>query len=192
MKKLILLISSFVITPLMLVVCMLYFSYLTYHLNDHKYSKDAYSSQVSFAALPGTENVIEDTVFQKDARVETLKQFFKRYNSELEPFAADVVAAADRYGLDFRLLPAIGMQESNLCKKTPKNSYNCWGFGIYGKKVTKFDNYKEAIDTVSKTLALEYKANGLESTEQIMARYTPSNDGAWAKSVNFFMEQLEY
>jgi hypothetical protein len=190
-KKLALLVCSFVITPLALVACILYYSYLTHHLNNDKYTKNTYSSQVAFAALPGTENVTEDTVFQKDSRVEILRAFLQKYSSVLEPYAGDIVAAADKYGLDFRLVPAIGMQESNLCKKAPKDSYNCWGFGIYGGKVTKFEDYPEAIDMVSKTLAKEYKGNGLNTTEEIMARYTPSNKGDWAKSVNFFMEQLQ-
>lgn len=179
------------ITPIVLVTCILYFSYLTFHLSNYKYSKDAYTSNVSFAALPGTENIIEDITEQKDARVETVRRFFVRYKSDLEPFAGDVITAADKYGLDYKLIPAIAMQESNLCKKAPKNSYNCWGFGIYGKKVTKFEDYKEAIDTVTKTLAMEYKGKGLETAEEIMAKYTPSNTGAWADSVNFFMKQLE-
>jgi hypothetical protein len=192
MKKLLLLCCSFIATPLILVVCILYYSYLSQNLGNLRYSKDAYSSQVAFAALPGTENVVEDTVFQQDARIATLQQFLKKYNSALENYAEDIVAAADKYGLDFRLIPAIGMQESNLCKKAPKDSHNCWGFGIYGGKVTKFDSYPEAIDKVSKTLAMEYKGNGLDTTEEIMARYTPSNKGDWAKSVNYFMKQLEY
>jgi hypothetical protein len=191
-KKLLLLVCSFVITPLALVFCILYYSYLTYHTNDYKYTRNAYSSQVAFAALPGAENVTEDTVLQKDSRIEILQQFFKKYGSALEPYAQDIITAADRYGLDFRLIPAIAMQESNLCKKAPVGSFNCWGFGIYGGKVTKFDNYSEAIDTVSKTLAMDYKGNGLNTTEEIMARYTPSNKGDWAKSVNYFMEQLQY
>ena len=190
MKKLLLLCCSFVITPLALVICILYYSYLTQHLDSPKYSKNAYFSHVAFAALPGPVNVTEDTILQKDARIDTLRQFFKKYGSALEPYAQDVITAADRYGLDFRLIPAIAMQESNLCKKAPKDSHNCWGFGIYGGKVTKFESYSEAIDTVSKTLAMDYKGEGLKTTEEIMSRYTPSNKGDWAKSVNFFMDQL--
>lgn len=31
-----------------------------------------------------------------------------------------IVAIADKYNIDFRLLPAIAMQESNLCKSDPR------------------------------------------------------------------------
>ena len=112
------------------------------------------------------------------------------YNSPLEQFAPDIVRTADKYGLDYRLLSSIAMQESNLCKKIIKDSYNCWGFGIYGTKVTRFQSYPEAIETVSKTLAKEYKNKGFETPEQIMKKYTPSSNGSWARGVNHFMNQL--
>jgi hypothetical protein len=98
---------------------------------------------------------------------------------------------ADKYSLDFRLIPSIAMQESNLCKKIPAESYNCWGFGIYGSKVTKFSNYPEAIETVTRTLALKYKEKGLVTPEEIMSMYTPSSNGSWAHGVNHFMQQLQ-
>jgi hypothetical protein len=106
------------------------------------------------------------------------------------PYAQNVVDAADKYNLDYRLVPAIGMQESNLCNKAPKDSHNCWGFGIYGKKILKFANYAQAIDTVTKTLAIQYRQQGLTTPEQIMTKYTPGSNGTWAISVNHFMNQL--
>jgi hypothetical protein len=132
-----------------------------------------------------------DSINQQDARVATVADFFRKYNSDLLPYAQNVVSAADKYNLDYRLIPAIAMQESNLCKKAPIGSYNCWGFGIYGKNLARFSSYPEAIDTVTKTLATQYKDKGLETPEQIMAKYTPSSNGSWADSVNLFMNQLQ-
>ena len=147
---------------------------------------------VAFAALPLSENaMLEDQITQQDARVEIVRQFFERYKSPLEPHAPTVVETADMYGIDFRLIPAIAMQESNLCKKAPENSYNCWGFGIYGQKVTRFNNYEEAINAVTKTLALKYIADGLDTPQEIMRRYTPRSNGSWAESVEYFMDQLQ-
>lgn len=146
--------------------------------------------KVAFAALPATSGTLKIDIVSQDARLVAVKAFFKKYNSDLFPYADEVISSADKYGLDFRLIPAIAMQESNLCKKAPKDSYNCWGFGIYATKVTTFKNYAEAIDTVTKTLAKQYKANGLETPEQIMTRYTPGSNGSWARGVNQFMNQL--
>ncbi|MBI2613375.1 MAG: glucosaminidase domain-containing protein [Candidatus Levybacteria bacterium] len=132
-----------------------------------------------------------DNIFFKDARIEIVRQFFEKYKSPLVPFAENIVEDADKYGLDYKLLPAIAMQESNLCQKIITDSYNCWGFGIYGKKVTRFESYPEAIDTVTRTLVNNYVAGGLTTPQEIMKKYTPSNNGSWAYSVSYFMNLLQ-
>lgn len=127
----------------------------------------------------------------QEARVEVLVQFFKRYNSPLLANAQQIVDAADKYSIDWRLIPAIAMQESTLCKKIPKNSFNCWGFGIYGGKVTRFKNFNEAIETVTKTLARDYKEKrGLEEPHEIVTRYTPGS-GTWADNVTYVMDRIQ-
>ncbi|HZJ18698.1 MAG TPA: hypothetical protein VFD45_03725 [Patescibacteria group bacterium] len=163
---------------------------MSFERNRAQYSL-IFNRDVAYAALPGTENVVESKIVTKDARIEILNQFFVEHKSPLLPYAEDVITAAEKYGLDWRLVPAIGMQESNLCKKEPKESYNCWGFGVYGKKVTRFDNYPQAIDIVSKALARDYIGQGLVSPQEIMSKYTPSNNGEWADSVTHFINQLK-
>lgn len=192
MGKLLLLGSFFIIAPLFIIFNLLLFSYLSYHKNQSYFQSSFFqpTKTVAYAALPNLQNIFFYDIEQKDARVEAVRQFFARYKSPLEPYSQNIVKTAEQYGLDYRLVPAIAMQESNLCQKIPKNSYNCWGFGIYGKQVKKFKNYPHAIDVVTKTLASEYKDKGLATPEQIMAKYTPSNTGAWAKSVTYFMNQL--
>ena len=190
MKKVFLSTIFFTLTPILLTFCILYFSFLGFEKKGFL-SFLAPNNNISYAALPTNQNVLGDNINPQDARVAVVADFFRKYNSDLTPFAQNVISSADKYNLDYRLIPAIAMQESNLCKKAPKDSYNCWGFGVYGKKVTKFSNYPEAIDVVTKTLATQYKEKGLETPEQIMAKYTPSNTGAWADSVNHFMDQLQ-
>ena len=145
---------------------------------------------VAYAALPTSQNILSGSISEQDGRTERIKQFLQRYNSPLEPYAQDIVDAADMYRLDYRLIPAIAMQESNLCLKIPMDSYNCWGYGIYGGKVHKFNDYKDGIYTVTETLATKYKTNGLVTPEQIMTMWTPSSSGSWAFSVNHFMDKL--
>jgi hypothetical protein len=129
-----------------------------------------------------------------DARVYIIKNYLKKYSSPLLPFAQNIVDISDKYSLDYRLLVAIARQESNLCKKIPTDSHNCWGFGIYGDKVTRFDNYPQALEIVAKTLKKKYVDMGLTTPEAIMAKYTPPSvdiGGPWAKGVNKFMLDLE-
>jgi len=188
MRKLLLLTAFTLLTPFVLALTLSLLLY-SYSLTNTLLSLGR-SPRVAYAALPPASGSLKVTVLAQDIRVTVVKDFFQKYKSDLLPYAQEVVKAADKYNLDYRLIPAIAMQESNLCKKAPKDSYNCWGFGVYGKKTLKFDNYADAIDTVTKTLAVQYKAKGLETPEQIMTKYTPSNNGAWADSVNHFMEQL--
>ena len=148
-------------------------------------------NSVAFAALPSSQNIINVDIAQSDSRKEKVRQFLERHGSPMEANAGDIVDAADKYGLDYRLIPAIAMQESNVCKKIPHESYNCWGFGIYGDQVLKFKNYKEGIYTVTKTLATRYKDRGLITPDEIVTMYTPSSNGSWEYSVNYFMSELE-
>jgi len=126
-----------------------------------------------------------------DIRVANLKYFFRKYNSVLYDKSEFIVKMADTYKLDYRLIPAIAMQESNVCKYIYEGSHNCWGWGIYGNKVTRFDSYEEAIETISKGLKLYYVDKGLTTPEAIMRKYTPPSDGSWAFGVNTFLKMIE-
>lgn len=137
---------------------------------------------------------ISSEIQTADARPLIIKQYLQKYGSELEPYAQEIVNVSDKYGLDFRLLVAIAQQESNLCKRIPENSYNCWGFGIYGDKVLRFSSYSEGFERVASTLKKEYIDKGLTTPEKIMAKYTPPSveiGGPWAKGVNIFLKDME-
>lgn len=144
-----------------------------------------------FAAVPEVLGSFTSSIETGDARPEILRKFFEKHQSPLTPHSFYLVQIADNYNLDFRLLPAIAMQESNLCKKIPENSHNCWGFGIYGDKVTRFDTYELAAEAVAKTLRASYVDKGLLSPEEIMSKYTPSSNGSWAYAVNQFMGEMK-
>lgn len=126
-----------------------------------------------------------------DARVANLKAFLRKYNSVLYDYADKIVEVSDKYQFDYRLLPAIAMQESNLCRVIPDDSHNCWGWGIYGTTVTKFDTYDEAIETVGKGIKRDYIDKGLVTATAIMEKYTPPSQGSWAVGVNTFLRALE-
>ncbi|KKT97419.1 MAG: hypothetical protein UX80_C0009G0027 [Candidatus Amesbacteria bacterium GW2011_GWA2_47_11b] len=137
---------------------------------------------------------INSTVIAADARTIVLHRYLTRYKSPLIPLAGYIVATSDEYLLDYRLLVAIAQQESNLCKKIIPNSHNCWGYGIYGDKVTKFSSYEEGIKIVAKGLKKNYIDKGLTSPEEIMTKYTPpalEKGGSWAKGINQFLDDIE-
>jgi hypothetical protein len=131
------------------------------------------------------------SITSRDARVLLVSNFLRKYDSPLLPFANQIIEISDKYHLDYRLLVAIAMQESGLCKKIPPLSHNCWGYGIYGDLVTRFSSYPEGMETVARGLKKNYIDQGLNTPEEIMAKYTPPSQGSWAVGVNRVMNALE-
>jgi hypothetical protein len=144
-----------------------------------------------YAALPPSLDQIAGAATTADARLEIIKQYLEKYNSPLAPYAQDLLDASEKYGLDFRLLVAIAQQESNLCKRIPENSYNCWGWGIHSRGTLKFSNYKEAMNAVAKGIREEYIDKGYTTPEEIMTKYTPLSPGTWAAGVRQFLKEME-
>jgi len=153
--------------------------------------QDNSARQFRNSAAPFVLGAYKAEVTLKDGRVANLKSFFRKYNSVLYDQSELIVQISDEYQFDYRLLPAIAMQESNLCKFIPENSHNCWGWGIYGDLVTKFDSYEEAIRMVSKGIKDHYIDKGLVTASAIMQKYTPSSNGSWANGVNTFLRALD-
>jgi hypothetical protein len=199
-KNLILTTLFFTITPLVLGISLFSLIFLSKpspQTGDGMYTAVTPGANLSqsgvriFASLPAKIPTIDGFATGSDARVEIIKQYLENYSSPLAPFSAHIVAAADKYNLDFRLIPAIAQKESNLCKIIPPDSHNCWGWGIYTNSNVGFESYESAIDTVSRGLKENYLNDGLITPEQIMARYTPASNGSWAEDVTRFMNEME-
>jgi len=145
-----------------------------------------------YASLPSEFPTISGQAEVGDARPELINQYLIKYKSPLVGLSNFLVEKSDYYGLDYRLIPAIAQQESNLCKIIPPETYNCWGWGIHSRGTLGFDSYEEAIDTVMKGLKTQYIDKGLTTPDTIWTKYTPgSPDGAWAKGVNQFMTDMQ-
>lgn len=130
-----------------------------------------------------------------DARALLVARFLERHSSPLTPYdhyGQVFVDLADKNGFDFRLLPAIAMQESNLCKRIPENTYNCLGFGIHERGTLAFESYEANFERAARELKANYIDIGLTTPEKIMTKYTPSSNGSWADSVNQWMAEMRY
>jgi hypothetical protein len=113
----------------------------------------------------------------------------------MEPFAQTIVAASDAHGVDFRLITAIGMCESNLGKHMPSGSYNAWGYAIYTGQDSgaEFRNWEHGIKVMAEYLATKYYSKGLTTPEQIGPIYAPpsvNTENSWAKCVRNYMDEL--
>lgn len=138
-----------------------------------------------------TENIsanidsAEITVNQAtDSRVVKIEEYLSQRDAPLADYAKEFVKAADENGIDYRIVAAISVIESEGGKNTFK-PYNAWGWGKSG-----FSSWEEGIWTVSKSIA-RYYANGAKTPRSISYSYCPPTADSWAAKVQYVMNQIE-
>jgi len=122
-----------------------------------------------------------------DYRVAVLENYLDEHDSPLADYADEFVASADKYGLDWRLVPAITGVESTFGKQIPENSFNAYGWanGDY-----RFDSWEDSIDHVSMTLKTKYVDRGAPTLAKIARRYAPPST-TWAGKVKYFVTKID-
>lgn len=149
---------------------------------------------VLYAAESTSDVIIKTTpskyTLENDSRVKVLRHFLQSFNSPLAPFADTFVKEADENDLDWRFVAAISGVESTFGREIPYNSYNAWGWGIYGNNVIRFNSYDEAIKTISKGLKENYiDAWGANDVYQVGRFYAASP--TWSQRVVYFMQKVD-
>jgi len=191
MKKLFSIFVFFTFTPLTLLASIFTLNQISPRQEPTQLQSFQSVSQL-YAALPETQGEVLGAVVQEDARPVIIEKYLEKYDSPLLPYAQDLFNASEKYGVDYKLIVAIAQCESNLCKKSPSGSFNCWGFE---NGETKFLSWQQAFEQVAKTLKERYIDQGLTTPEEIMPKYAPPSvekGGPWAKCVTQFMDDLEY
>jgi len=101
----------------------------------------------SLETAPVTKEVVRaDDLREK--RAEAIDTFFKERGMPLEGTGMTFVLVAEKYGLDWRLLPSIAVRESSGGKAACE--YNVFGWGSC--KLHNFSSYEEAIESLGKHL----------------------------------------
>lgn len=120
-------------------------------------------------------------------KAQKIELFFRvnRGNAPLADYAEKFVEVANKYGLDYRLLPAIATVESSGGKNNFRK-YNAWGWGNKS-----FGSFEEGIETVGKGLKTGYIDKGRDTVDEIAPVYCPPNASNWVRSVNQFMIEIE-
>jgi len=120
--------------------------------------------QPLFSAILATNTLKNSTLFATTSTFDTddstneesqedlekakrLDDYFAKRDMPLEGYGIEFVKSAKKYGLDWRLLAAIGARESSGGKHMMNNNPFGWG----SAKI-KFDDFGEAIDVVSSNL----------------------------------------
>lgn len=125
-------------------------------------------------------------VNQTDLRVKALERMFEKHNSPLAPYAQDYIDVADKYGVDWKLLPAISGLESSFGIHQLSGSYNSYGWG--GGRIY-FRSVEEGIETVLSGLKNRYIARGATTVEAIAPIYSESP--TWAPRIRHFMNEID-
>jgi hypothetical protein len=133
------------------------------------------------------EKVIEDKIDPEltidPEQIEQVKNYLSNRNSPLAEYADVLVTAAYEYGIDYRLVAAISVIESEGGKHCFK-PYNAWGWGSKS-----FESWRDGIYTVTEGLS-KYYANGLTTPALIAPVYCPPNASKWASNVQYVMNQI--
>lgn len=141
------------------------------------------------------EQVMEVQAKALDQRAVVLKDYLAKHKSPLEGHAQDFIDAADFYGVDWKLVPAISGVESTFGKHTPGSfesqsvSYNGWGWGVYGTQALYFKSWRHGIFTVTAGLKHDYISRGLTDPYSMNKRYASSP--TWGSKVDFFMKDID-
>lgn len=143
-----------------------------------------------FEAKPPLEITAEDSISGSDSRAAIVDQYFAKHKCPMAGTGQKMVEVADKYGFDYWWLPAIAWQESTCGKVMPHDSYNAWGYGIYGTKVTRFESWDQAIETIARDLSKNYFNKGLVEPCDVMKRYTPPSKGSWCKGIIYFRDEM--
>lgn len=127
---------------------------------------------------------------KEDYRVAILKDYLTEKNSPLADYAKDFVENADKNGLDWKLVAAISGVESTFGQQIPSNSYNGWGWGVYGDHVIRFTSWDEAIAAISKGLKDNYVDKGAGNDVYAIGRSYAASP-AWAGHVTYFLNNIQ-
>jgi len=151
-------------------------------------------------ALPASSGkVLGSSITSDDARSLIIERFIKRYrpDSPFLPLTDIIVQEADRNEIDFRLVPAIAMCESNLGIRIPSSkSFNAWGIAVYTNtnKGKHFEDWTSAIMWVSQFLREKFYAKGITDLKEIGSIWAPpsvANNYSWTRCVQGFMDKME-
>lgn len=199
MEKLISKIKRTVLSVSFMVLGVMAFFWELNYLNKVDGKKNvlgAFNDQILNLTIMGSEDnlkpiQVRERVSGDDARPVIIRKYLEKYKSPLAPYSDLIYEISNDYGFEYYWIVAIAQQESNLCKKIPENSHNCWGYGIHKRGTLKFENYELAIRSYAEYLKREYFDKGLDTPELIMKKYCPSSEGSWARGVWQFINEME-
>jgi hypothetical protein len=168
---------------------------ISFLITNNVTTQNPHNKYALFSSKPLTSLAASSRLFGGDPRAATIDKIMGIYNCPLEGKGRVFVTEADKYNIPYWLVAAISFQESSCGKVTPradgKESYNAWGWGVWGPHVKTFENWDEGIRTVSRYMGDNFYSKGVTDTCDIMRIYTPPSDGSWCRGVNYFGDIIQ-
>jgi hypothetical protein len=137
--------------------------------------------------LPSPATITPTPENKPDPREAALSLFFQHHNCPPINYQliSDYLESADAYGTDYRLLPAISVQESSCLKHYLVASFNGWG---WNSARTGFASLQSGIDFISRQLADgHYYAH--KSIEAKLRAYNPNPE--YGPKIMGLMKEIE-
>ena len=133
------------------------------------------------------------SVKSPDQRVSKLQNFLLAKKSPLAYSAPSFIKAADKYKLDWKLLPSIAGVESGFEKAGNLYDNNPFGY-MCGSSPCDFDSYDQAIFQVAKTISRspaykEYRSS--RSISDLAIVYNRVSPEDWSRKIGFFYGKLK-
>ncbi len=140
--------------------------------------------QITQPKITQTAMVVE-VVAMKDNRADRLEKYFADNFSPFRGKGQNFIDVADKYDLDWTLLPAIANLESQLGKVVPAYSYNPYGWngGRYH-----FASWENANEIVASGLRTRYAPTGVITPWRIGRMYAESP--TWAERVSRYQKVI--
>lgn len=145
------------------------------------------ASRMLFAQAPA-EIISAPAVI--DTRAARIEAYFGTWNLPLAKHSEFMVEMADKYDLDWRLIPAIGMRE------TTGGKFACYNnpFG-WGSCKIKFDTFEQAIETLARNLAGENPRTEMyykgKTSEEKLHFYNGTVIKTYVREVVKIMDRIE-
>ena len=161
------------------------------------FSKTSAGNVLSYytAKAPNTTQSDFETQAQ-DARALKIEGVFNKFKCPLAGTGEYIVQKADDHNIPYWLVAAVSFQESGCGKKTPivaglENSYNAWGYGVWGNNVKTFADWEAGISALSNYFDVNFFSKGITDPCEIMRVYTPPSKGSWCEGVKYFGEMIQ-
>jgi hypothetical protein len=154
------------------------------------------NQEIQFLPIHELEKFLKETEYERlyvqmdsnfDQKVENLENYLGRRKSPLAEKARFIVIMANKFEIDYRLLPAISIIESSGGRKLYRK-YNAWGWG--GSKGITFESWEHSLYVVSKGIKTGYYDRGATTPELMAPAYNPHTPNEWAGKVRGIMNQI--